>query len=163
MTAHAPDTMHAKTSWIRWTIALLIVGLSLPAFAALGASAGSIRDDEARLRAELRISSTEVYAVHELTSPLGVVVREYVSSSGNVFAVSWQGPFMPDLKQLLGTYFEQFSVAAREHRQKYGVRSALSIQSTSLVFRNAGHMRAYVGLAYDPRFVPAGVNADDLR
>ncbi len=37
------------------------------------------------------------------------------------------------------------------------------LAQTSLVFRNAGHMRAYVGLAYDPRFVPAGVNADDLR
>lgn len=163
MTINNLEKSRATRSWMIGMIALVLSGCSSPAFAALGARAGSIQQDEERLQAKTTVSSTERYTVHELTSPLGVVVREYVSTSGSVFAVSWQGPFMPDLKQLLGTYFENFSVAAREHMNKNGTRSALNIQKPSLVFRNAGHMRAYVGIAYDPRFVPAGVNADDLR
>ncbi|HTD04666.1 DUF2844 domain-containing protein, partial [Undibacterium sp.] len=38
------------------------------------------------------------YSINESTLSSGTVVREYVASSGIVFAVSWTGPIMPDLQ-----------------------------------------------------------------
>src|ERR1700722_19006066 len=46
----------------------------------------------------------------ELTSieaPDETVVDEYVSPAGTVFAVAWHGPFVPDMQQILGSYFGQ--------------------------------------------------------
>lgn len=45
------------------------------------------------------------YTVRETTLGSGTVVREYVSTAGTVFALSWQGPVTPNLSDLLGTYF----------------------------------------------------------
>jgi hypothetical protein len=44
-----------------------------------------------------------------LTLPRGTTAREYVSPSGQVFAVSWQGQAMPDLGQLLGSWADRAS------------------------------------------------------
>lgn len=144
-------------------VALLTLFLSSPAFASLGAPEDSVQDDQVRLHAKATSTVTRAYTIHELTSPLGTVVREYVSPAGAVFAVSWQGPFQPELKQILGGYFEQYCLAAKEQRVRQARRSPLNIQQPSLVFQSAGHMRAYYGRAYDPRLLPPGVNADEIR
>jgi hypothetical protein len=144
-------------------IPLLVLLLPSPAVASLGAAEDSVHDDQVCLQAEVKITATGAYTIHELTSPLGTVVREYISPSGRVFAVSWQGPFQPDMKQLLGSYFDQYSVAAKAQRENQTRRSLLNIHERSLVFQSAGHMRAYFGRAYDPRLLPPGVNADELR
>jgi hypothetical protein len=150
--------------WILYSaVTFSLLGLPLPAFAALGASVDSVRDDQVRLQARIAVTAGGPYEVHELTSALGTVVREYVSPNGKVFAVSWQGPFMPDLKQLLGNYFEQYLSAAKEKRQRQSGRLPLNIEKPSLVMQNSGHLRAYSGRAYDPGLLPAGVSADDLR
>jgi len=144
-------------------ILISLLGLPLPAFAALGASVDSVREDQVRLQARITVDARGLYTVHELISAFGTVVREYVSPKGKVFAVSWQGPFMPDIKQLLGSYFDQYLSAARQQRERQGSRSPLSIQTPSLVMQNFGHLRAYSGRAYDPALLPTGVSADDLR
>jgi hypothetical protein len=144
-------------------IALLILVLPSLAVASLGGSETSVHDDQVRLRDKATSTATGAYTIHELTSPVGTVVREYVSPAGTVFAVSWQGPFTPDMKQILGSYFGQYSRAAKEQREKQSRRSPLNIQTPSLVFQSFGHMRAYFGRAYDPRLLPQGVNADELR
>ncbi|MGO9085961.1 MAG: DUF2844 domain-containing protein [Candidatus Sulfotelmatobacter sp.] len=145
------------------SIAFLLLGLPLPAFAVLGAHADSVQEDRVRLQAKERITTTWAYTIHELTSPVGTVVREYVSPGGRVFAVSWQGPFIPEMKQLLGSYFPQYSLAAQEQRERHLGRWSLNIDDSSLVVHSAGHMRAYSGQAYDPGLLPAGVSSDDLR
>jgi len=144
-------------------VVLLTLVLPFPAFASLGASENSVQDDQRRLQAKATSAVTRAYTMHELTSPLGTVVREYVSPAGTVFAVSWQGPFEPDMKQILGSYFEQYSLAAKAQRENQPRRSPLNIHKASLVFQSVGHMRAYFGRAYDPRLLPPGVNADELR
>jgi hypothetical protein len=144
-------------------IILLTLVLPSPALASLGASESSVQDDQVRLQAKTTVTSTSAYTVHELTSPLGTVVREYVSRAGTVFAVSWQGPFQPDMQQILGSYFEQYSLAAKTHRENQPRHSPLDIHQPSLVFQSTGHLRAYFGRAYDPRLLPAGVNVNELR
>lgn len=164
MKDHVPDKTSVKSAWVFGRIvALLMLLLPSPAVASLGASEDSVHDDQVCLQAEVRITATGAYTIHELTSPLGTVVREYISPSGRVFAVSWQGPFQPDMKQILGSYFDQYSLAARAQRENQTRRSFLNIHERSLVFQSVGHMRAYFGRAYDPRLLPPGVNADELR
>ncbi len=141
-------------------ILIVIVILPAVAFAALGDNESSIQADQAQMRASLRITRTSAYAVHELRAPTGHVVREYVSPSGTVFGVAWQGPSKPDLKQLLGSHFDEL----QQPTSATGVRRGpVVIRQPGLVFEMGGHMRAFAGRAYIPQLLPAGVQADTIR
>ena len=48
--------------------------------------------------------------------PSGTVLREYAGPDGKIFAVTWNGPFIPNLKQTLGSYFTEFAARARRRR-----------------------------------------------
>src|SRR5215472_15112495 len=136
--------------------------LNLPAFAVLGGDVLSLRDDQVHMNASLRSTPMPAYTIHELRTPGGMVVREFASSSGRIFAVSWQGPSPPDLRQLLGSHFEDFqqAVEAQGARRTHG---PLSIERNGLVVQVGGHMRSYAGHAYLPDQAPPGVRVDDLR
>lgn len=138
-------------------LAGLCPGLAL---AALGDNVASVQTDGARMKATLRTAPASGYTVHELLLPTGTTVREYLGPTGTVFAVSWQGPFLPDLRQLLGQYFETYSAAPRSAGS---TRSRMALDTGTLVMRSGGHMRAFNGIAYAPGLVPAGVNADALQ
>ena len=161
----ATRNQYRTAAWAARTLCktILILILPLPAFAALGASTDSVREDEARMRANTTIAAKRNYTVHELTTALGVVVREYASPSGTIFAVSWQGHFMPDLRKLLGTYFERYARAAKMQRERQSGRSFLTVRQASFVVQSVGHLRDYAGRAYDPTLMPSGVSADDLQ
>ncbi len=102
------------------------------------------------------------YQVHELQSPTGTVVDEYLSSSGTVFAVTWHGPFLPDMQQILGPYFQQYSSALSSQPTQYGHRP-LNIRQPRLVVQTGGHMRAHWGRVYVPALTPSGVSAEQLQ
>src|SRR5215471_20740832 len=135
--------------------------LNLPAFAVLGGDASSLRDDQVHMNASLRSTQMPAYTIHELRTPAGMVVREFASSSGRIFAVSWNGPSPPDLRQLLGSHFEDFRKGAEAQRDR-GPRGVFFVQHNGLTVQIGGHMRSYVGRAYLPDQVPPGVRADDL-
>src|SRR5262245_31252612 len=81
---------------------LLLFVLPALAVAGLGGDVGSVQNDQLHLQAARKITQVREYAVHEITAPNGTVVREYVSSGGRVFGIAWDGPFMPNIRQLLG-------------------------------------------------------------
>jgi hypothetical protein len=110
-----------------------------------------------------QLKQASAYTVHQLTSPSGTVVREYVSPAGKVFAVAWQGPFFPDMQQLLGSYFDQYSAAIKANKEAHLGRHPLSLQLPGLVVQMNGYMRAYHFRAYIPEQVPAGVKEEELR
>jgi hypothetical protein len=89
-------------------------------------------------------------------------VREYLSPAGKVFAIAWQGPWLPDLQQLLGSYFTQYQQAARAAKQRPG-RAPVSIHQSSLVVEQSGHMRGFVGRAYLTDQIPSGVTEESIR
>jgi hypothetical protein len=95
-----------------------------------------------------------------MTLPTLTVVREFVNGTGTVFAVSWRGPFKPDLQALLGRYFATYTDAPRSAGSN---RSRLAIDQSNLVVRAGGHQRAFAGLAYVPQLMPVGVRAADLQ
>ena len=67
------------------TIAAVCV--AAPAVAALGGDATSVESDRARMKGELRVTPGVDYDVHDIQTPSGTVIHEYVSAQGKVFAV----------------------------------------------------------------------------
>lgn len=146
-------------------IACALVVLPSPALASLGDDKTTVQADQARLKGTLRNTpASAYYTVQEIKTPAGTVVREYLSPAGAVFAVVWQGPFLPDLRQIFGSYFQHFSQSAQTQRSKRPrIRGALLIQEPGLVVQSGGHMRAYFGRAYLPQLVPSGVNIKEVQ
>jgi hypothetical protein len=134
-----------------------------PSFAVLGGDVSSVRADQAHINASLHVTQEQYYTIHELRSPSGTVVREYASPSGKVFAVAWQSPALPDLKQLLGSHFEEFQQAAAQAQGSRAGRGPLIIQHPGLVVELGGHMRAFVGRAYLPDQLPSNVRVEEIR
>jgi hypothetical protein len=141
--------------------AMAMALLPLPALAVLGGAASSIDADQLHMRAAHAVRAQDSFTTHVMTLDSGTEVREFVSTAGGqVFAVSWKGPFMPDLQQLLGPHFGSFTEAASQNR--LSLRRA-EMNTPGLVVRSTGHMRAFAGFAYLPDQVPQGVSVDELR
>lgn len=141
----------------------IILVLPFPLLASLGGDATSVQADQLKMQATLRTTSANSYTLHEIQTPAGVAVKEYVSPAGKVFAVTWQGPFHPDLRQLLGTYFDQYVQAVQAQQAQRRGNGPLLIQLPGLVVQITGHLRSFHGRAYVPQMLPSGVHAEDLR
>jgi hypothetical protein len=89
------------------------------------------------------------------------VVREYVSPSGIVFAIAWNGS-QPDLSQLLGSYEKQYRQALKDTPRQPGVRR-LRVKAPEVVVETWGHMRNLRGRAYAPALIPSGVTLDEIQ
>ena len=153
----------------RWVVLLSLAAAGAapavwPALAgaALGDNEQSVQADGVRLQAKAaaHVTAQAGYTVHELSAAGGTVVREYVAPTGVVFAVSWQGPFKPDLQQLLGAHFDAF--AQSTHRAG-SPRTHVVVSEPGLVVESSGHQRAFRGRAWLPAAVPAGVAIDTLQ
>lgn len=139
---------------------IILVALLSAAHAELGGNAKGIDVYVARIKAERRISVTRNYTLHEIQTPTGTTVREYLSPTGTVFAVAWNGPHMPDLRQLFGANFARYQQAASA---KAGHRGPLVVDEPELVVQSGGHMRAFYGKAYLPPLIPDGVSVDEIK
>ena len=130
--------------------------------AALGEPEASIAADREALAANSRGTTAHAaYTVHEMERG-GTAIREYVSPSGVVFAIAWNGLANPDLAPLLSSYAEEYREAAKQALHPRGRRSQ-RIASAHMVVDRWGHMRDLHGLAYAPALVPSGVAVDELR
>jgi hypothetical protein len=139
----------------------LLSALATPALAALGGDVTTVPGEAARMKAAVHVAAAGNYSVHEMTTPAGTVVREYVGPGGMVFAVSWNGPFNPNLEQLFGNYYQQYLTASavypsHNHRQQL-------INEPGLVVQRSGRMRAFSGRAWIPSMLPQNVSAADIK
>jgi hypothetical protein len=150
---------------LRVLIAALLA-LELPmAGATLGGDSASIENDRAAMRvaqaARQTMSASGRYSVHESVLPNGVLVRQYVSAGDKVFAVSWSGPYLPDLRQLLGAHFD--TMTERKTKQPRLGHSTVSQHEADLVIESGGHPHSFAGRAYLPQALPAGVDVQEIR
>ncbi len=140
---------------------LLIATLSpCIAAAALGEPEASVQAEVARLRGSITVSRYANYQLHEIQLPSGTVVREFAGSGGKVFAVAWNGPAVPNLREILGQYFDSYVTAAKAPHSGH---HHLQIRESNLVVQAGGHMRSFAGFAYLPQAVPNGVSVGDLH
>ena len=138
--------------------------LPATASASLGGSVATIESDRVQMKSALvRISRSDAYTVHETLTPTGTTIREYYSASGVVFGVAWDGAWPPDMRQLLGSYFEPYQRAVQAGRQVRKSRGHMAIDDNGLVVQSTGHSRSSSGIAYAPALMPAGVSADVVR
>jgi hypothetical protein len=133
-----------------------------PALAALGGTYASVAADRAHFAARVASTSAATHTVHALTLPNGGTVKEYTRADGTVFAVAWSGRGRPDLRQLLGPWFDvmQADNAARTGPPH---RRALSVGRSNFIVQSGGHSGAFWGLALLPGLAPAGFSASDLK
>jgi hypothetical protein len=145
-----------------WLAGAAIVGTlwSCVASATLGETEASIASEPQLSKASIKETMRGSYRVHEIQQPSGTVIREYAGLDGKVFAVTWHGPFSPNLRQTLGSYFDQYAAAAPAGRQD---RNHMQVHQSNLVVQVGGHMRAYSGRAYLPLAMPSGVTPGDLE
>lgn len=135
----------------------------IPVRASLGGDFASVHDDQMKMQGTLRTTTNNSYNIHEIQALNGVVVREYVSLSGNVFGVAWQGRTHPDLRQVLGAYYDQYVQAVQAQRAQRHGHGPLLIEQPGLVLQMEGHMRSLSGRAYLPQNLPAGMRLEEIR
>ena len=141
----------------------LVLGLLLaPAVrAGLGERVETVARDHAAPGAPARKVTPMAHCdLHEITSAQGLRIREYVARDGTVFATTWSGPAMPDLKVALAGHYAEYHAAAQAHR---GGHHVFSMSSDRLVIRVVKLPRGLVGSARVPALVPAGMDLNDIR
>ncbi|HEY3657724.1 MAG TPA: DUF2844 domain-containing protein [Steroidobacteraceae bacterium] len=140
----------------------MLAAVLLPhvASAALGEPEATVTDDVQQLKGSVKSMQRSNYRVHEIQLPSGTILREFAALDGNIFAVAWSGPAIPNLRQALGRYFDVYAAAAKV---KHAGHRHLEIQQNDLVVQSSGHMRAFSGRAYLPQSLPAGITVAELR
>ena len=103
------------------------------------------------------------FQVRTMTDEGGTTINEYSSSAGRIFAYTWQGPTMPDLQTLLGNFYESWRDGATSYRTPVSSLHSTRVTRSDVVVESGGMMRSYVGRAWLPGALPAGVSADDLH
>jgi hypothetical protein len=131
-------------------------------YGALGESVDSVDSDRETLTAVRGAMTTHRdYTVHEIKTD-STVIREYVSPSGIVFAVAWNGLVHPGLTELLGSYAGEYQEALRQTPRKHG-RRQLQVKTNRVVVEKWGHIRDLKGRAYAPDLIPPGVSIDAIK
>ncbi|MCG7401495.1 MULTISPECIES: DUF2844 domain-containing protein [Caballeronia] len=140
-------------------LTILAIGASANAHAQLGAAG---RASSASQGDVVHQAQSGLVKFHETTDADGIVVREYVDSSGTVYAVSWRGPAMPDVRTLLGSHFETFRQGASASVGDAGLHAA-HVAAGDLVVENRTRLREFIGRAWLASALPPGVSATDIQ
>jgi len=155
------EGMTVRATFYSLTLAcLLIQGLPQVARAALGGSADSVEADRVSMKGLTRPAPTGTLQKQELQLPTGTVVTEYTNANGVVYAVTWQGRLMPNLRQVLGSYFAAYQSAAQTPVMRHRL---VRVNTPDLVVESSGKMRAFSGRAWVPALLPSGVTPAEIQ
>ena len=75
-----------------------------------------------------------------------------------MFAITWHGPAVPDLRAVFGAYFAQLASHVSS-----GSHHSMRFAGHDFVARSMGHGRSHSGRAWVPSIVPSGLNIDALE
>ncbi len=131
--------------------------------AALGGDLVSILADQGQMQGTRNTTKMDSYTVHAIQGANGTILNEYQSADGNVFAVAWHGPFLPDMRQILGSYYDQYSQARQAQNGLRRGRHPIVINEPGLVVLIGGHPHSFAGKAYVPGKLPQGMRAEDIQ
>jgi Protein of unknown function (DUF2844) len=156
----AARVLAVPTSRSCFIVGFLLVMFPLPALGELGGNVATIQADQEHMKGTRRVTANAAYSVHEIQASTGTTVREFVSTAGTVFGVAWQGPWNPDMRQILGQFFDQYAQAVQNKRAG---RGPVSIRQEGLVVEAGGHMRSFYGRAYLPQMLPQGIASEVIK
>lgn len=159
------DTVHRKLSKLRFLLLVSGVALSLarPLRAELNGTISSIEVDRDYVAGKVATTLHLGSMVYEITDRNGTIIREYASPTGRIFAISWEGHFLPEMEHFLGNLFEQYAIAMRSGQKTRNWRQPIFLQTPDLTFENSGHTGWYQGRAYLESGVPNGFLISDIR
>ena len=145
---------------------LLIAAFASAAFASGYADAqlGStiVSDHDASHAAVMQHTQNGQLSYHESTDTNGITVRQYVNSSGEVYAVSWHGPAIPDVQALLGAHYARYQNGALASQVSNGLHAS-RVSQDDLVVESGVRLRQFVGRAWLTSALPAGVATSDIE
>jgi hypothetical protein len=143
-----------------FTVLLMLMMGSFPAWAALGENVSSVDSDAQALGAQHVMVAKVGYNMHQITLRDGSVIKEFVSPAGTVFGVSWKSHSMPNLPQLLGSYLTNLQLG---QRTRVIPRRGVTIQGNDFVFTNFGLTGSFHGRAWVPSLVPANLTMEVVQ
>ncbi len=133
--------------------------LAPAAHAALGDDVSAVENDRIVMRATVRVQRYSTHDVHEMATAIGTKVRQYVGKDGKVFAVSWSGGWRPNLRDIMGAYYDRFITNTRGHRRP---RGRARIVMPGMVVFVGGYLRMSYGYVYLTDRLPAGFSPRDI-
>ena len=137
-------------------LALATLLLPCVSHAELGGNTASILSEQKEFSSQLSNSQQSGITVYTQTLPSGIIIQEYLSNDGTIFAVTWTGAALPNLQALLGNYFKDYLAAIKQSR------GVISSNSDSLVIQSAGMMGAFQGFALLPKQAPTNFTVKNL-
>lgn len=152
-------------------LAATLAGLAIaPAHAELGGHSGSLPTEARSMRATALAArpilavatSATAYTRHDLSLADGGVATEFADANGQVFAVSWRSPTMPDLSALLGAHRASLDKAQRPQPGMGRAPRQINARDGDCVLVSTGRLRAYQGHAYLASQLPADFDLKDL-
>ena len=131
-----------------------ILLLSFPIFAKaeLGGNLASITQEQKTFGSTLTTSPQSTYTIYIQNISPDLVIKEYVSNSGNIFGVAWKGSTLPNFQVLLGNYYSNYLSAQQKNPR------LVFLRDDNLDLESGGMMGGYIGRAYLPKQIPAGVS-----
>jgi hypothetical protein len=128
------------------------------ALAAVSAAAalGDVQRDSGRAT-RTRVDHAP-YTHHQQTLPSGTQLVQYVDRRAIVFAVTWSGPFLPELREVLGVHH----AALVEEQSRGSLHAPIVVRRPDLVIVSAGVPGAFRGYAWLPQRSPAGFDPKEL-
>ncbi len=138
-----------------------LLGVASQAQAELGGRGASVDADRVKLRATMSRSAEHGRTIHQLAAGDGTVTREFTTTDGTIFAVSWSGPQRPNLKQLFGDYYPRFQ-AVNAQTGKARMRRAMAVNDIDFVVQTGGRPGAFWGYAFLRSRVPSDFNMSTL-
>jgi hypothetical protein len=142
-------------------LALLLSAGAATAFAGLGSAPSQPGPRILSQSAVTTPASGAAWTDLKETLDSGTEVHEYVNAQGTVFAVSWSGPFLPDLKEVLGASFDTMVKHVQERAG--GARSQVRVQQDDVVIFSGGRPGAFQGRAWIPALLPPGFDTNAVR
>lgn len=140
---------------------LMSIANEVAADAVLGGSASTTEHDRAMMNGRRHSVQRAGYTVETIEAP-GVVIREYVSPDGIVFAVAWrQQKGIVNLEQLLGPYYAEYSRAVlNQPRRSQRFRH---VETEHAIIETGGRMGAVWGRAWAGSLLPSGISQDSIK
>lgn len=139
-------------------LAASLLAFAGASWAGLGDQGASMATGTGAQSSMQQTASGSSYAHWQRRLDSGTTVHEYIDAGGTVFAVAWSGPFLPDLRELLGRHFTALTTQEASSRG----RGAVAVQQPGLVIVSAGRMGAFQGRAWLPLQLPPGFDPQVL-